>query len=235
MYVPLGLFGVGLSQALLPELTRNITSRNFTLAKDTYSKALVVSLSVSLPSALGLFFLSEEVVKVLFERGAFRAEDTYWTAEILKIFALALPFYGLSKVSVPLFYALNKTSIPAAGSFLAVFTNLLIILFTIRIFGIKGVALGTTIGLFAQCLFLLVLSFHFLGFPKKNLFLKSFITFFIALFFLWFVIYLIQIFINNSLLRLLLAIPLGALVYILISKRLGPKETYIFYSKLLKR
>ncbi|BAU23422.1 virulence factor [Caldimicrobium thiodismutans] len=235
MYVPLGLFGVGLSQALLPELTRNITQGNFSLARETYGRALIVSLSLSLPSALGLFLLSEEIVKILFERGAFKPEDTLWTSEILKIFSLALPFYGLSKATVPLFYALNRTGVPAAGSFLAVFINLLIILFTIKIFGIKGVALGTTGGLFAQCLFLLFLSFRYLGFPEKEFFLRSLLTFFISLIALSGVILFSKSFLFSPGLRLIFAIPLGAFVFIIICKFLGPKETYIFYKKLLRK
>ncbi|MEZ0343865.1 MAG: murein biosynthesis integral membrane protein MurJ [Caldimicrobium sp.] len=235
MYVPLGLFGVGLSQALLPELTRNITKGDLSLARDTYGKALIVSLSVSLPSALGLFSLSEDVVKVLFERGAFKPEDTFWTSEILKIFALALPFYGLSKVSVPLFYALNRTSIPASGSFLAVFINLLVILLTIKILGIKGVAFGTTAGLMAQCLFLLVLSFKFLGLPEKARFLRSFFTFMVALVWLYGMIFLFKNLTDNPFLRLIFTIPSCALGFIILCRFLGPEETYIFYKKFIKR
>ena len=235
MYVPLGLFGVGLSQALLPELTRSITKGEFFLARDTFGKALIVSLSVSLPSAFGLILLSEEIVKVLFERGAFKAEDTFFTAEILKIFSLALPFYGLSKIAVPLFYALNRTIIPASGSFLSVFVNLLVILLTLKSLGIKGVALGTTAGLIAQCLLLLTLSFKFLGIPERGPLLKSFFTFTVALFGLYGAAFLFKHITDNPFLRLAFTIPSCALVFILLCKFLGPEETYIFYRKFIKK
>lgn len=235
MYVPLGLFGVGLSQALLPELTRNITQGNLFLARDTYGKALVVSLSLSLPSALGLWGLSEDIIKVLFERGAFRPEDTYFTAEVLKVFALALPFYGLSKTATPLFYALNRTMIPAGGSFLAVTMNLSVILLTIKILGIKGVALGTTAGLVGQCFFLLGLSFRYLGVPDLKFVGKSLFTLGIGTILLYLVIIGIANILKDSHLRLLATIPLGAITYITICRLLGPKETYLFYQKLIKR
>jgi len=235
MYVPLGLFGVGLSQALLPELTRKITIGEVDSARETLGRALVVSLSLSLPSALGLFFLSQEIVSLLFERGAFKALDTFFTSEILKIFSLALPFYGLSKTLIPLFYALNRTHFPALGSFLAVFLNLFVILLSIEALGIKGVALGTTSGLLGQCLFLLFFAFKFLGAPSLRFLGKSLFTLGIALLGLSFVLEGVSFLAKGNALRLLLGIPLGAFTFILICRALGPEETYLFYKKFLRR
>ncbi len=235
MYVPLGLFGVGLAQALLPELTKNITQGHLTLAKDTLQRTFIVSLSLSLPSALGLYYLSEDIIKILFERGAFTPEDTFATSKILKIFALALPFYGLSKCLIPLFYALNRTYFPAVGSFIALATNLLVILLTISILGIKGVALGVVSGLLAQTLFLLSGGLYLLGLPeKKSLLLKSLSTLLLALGGLFLVLKTSSWFIKNPYLKIALTLPLGAIVFISLCKLLGPEETYIFYKKLFK-
>lgn len=101
------------------------------MAKDTFSRALIVSLSLSIPSAIGLFMLSHPLIGVLFEREVY----ILWypkTSQILQILSLGLPFYGLSKTSVPLFYSLGKTIIPAFGSIIAVITNVVVILLTIK-------------------------------------------------------------------------------------------------------
>ncbi len=235
MYVPLGLFGVGLSQALLPELSRAVARKDFASAKDTFSRALVVSLSLSLPSAVGLYFLAQPVVEVLFERGKFSSLDTINTAEILKILALSLPFYGLSKTAVPLFYSLGKTLIPSLGSILSVVANLIVILLTIKTLGIKGVALGTSLSMVFQCMFLLLVSsLLFKQIPLKFL-LRSLFTLGIAVLALSGILIFLAHLEFNSWVYLITAIPLGAIVFLGTCKILGPQETYLFWVKLLKR
>ena len=234
MYVPLGLFGVGLSQALLPELSRQIARKDLDLAKDTYLRALIVSLSVSIPSAIGLYMLSKPIISVLFERGKFSPFDTIHTALLLQILAIGLPFYGLSKTSVPLFYSLGKTIIPALGSVVAVITNVTIILLTIKKLGINAVALGTSLSLGAQAIFLLSIAFYFLKTPDFLFLIKSLFALFFASLILILVCKLVLICIHNKFLILILAIPAGGIAYILSCKITGIRETYIFFEKLIK-
>ncbi len=234
MYVPLGLFGVGLSQALLPELSRQIARRNFTIAKDTFSRALIISLSLSIPSAIGLFILSNPLIGILFERGKFTFYDTLKTSGILQILSLGLPFYGLSKTAVPLFYSLGKTIIPAFGSIIAVITNIIVILLTIKKLGINGVALGTSASLIFQALFLLFMAIYKMGTFDFKFILRSLFTLIFASLGLIGILKVLDIFALNSLLKIFLGIPLGAMVFIGICKVLGPKETYMFFEKFFK-
>jgi len=233
MYVPLGLFGVGLSQALLPELSRQIARKDFITAKDTFSRALIVSLSLSLPSAIGLFMLSGPLIGVLFERGKFTFYDTLQTANILGILSLGLPFYGISKTTVPLFYSLGKTVIPAFGSVIAVITNVTVILLTIKNLGINGVALGTSMSLVFQAGFLLIMAIYNLGALKFKFLFKSFSTLILASLGLIAILKLLDIFISSKIFEILFGIPLGAIVFIGICKFFGPEETYIFFEKLI--
>ncbi|AEH23056.1 integral membrane protein MviN [Thermodesulfobacterium geofontis OPF15] len=234
MYVPLGLFGVGLSQALLPELSRQIARKDFTMAKDTFSRALIVSLSLSIPSAIGLFMLSHPLIGVLFERGKFTFYDTSKTSQILQILSLGLPFYGLSKTAVPLFYSLGKTIIPAFGSIIAVITNVVVILLTIKKLGINGVALGTSLSLVFQSLFLLAMAIYKLGVLDFKFTLRSLLTLILASLSLIGILEILNIFIFEKIFKIILSIPLGAIIFIIICKILGPEETYLFFEKFLK-
>lgn len=234
MYVPLGLFGVGLSQALLPELSRQIAKNDFISAKDTFFRALIVSLSLSIPSAIGLYILSKPLIGVLFERGKFTFYDTVKTAGILQILSIGLPFYGLSKTAVPLFYSLGKTIIPALGSIIAVITNVAIILLTIEKMGINGVALGTSLSLLFQAIFLLSVAGYKMGKPDFRFLLKSAFTLILASSGLIGVLKIIDIITFSRILKILLSIPLGATVFIVICKIFGPKETYMFFERFLK-
>ncbi len=65
-----------------------------------------------LPASVGLFFLAEPVVALLFERGAFTADDTVATAGMLRMYAIALFGIGQQRVLVPVFYALMDPKTP---------------------------------------------------------------------------------------------------------------------------
>ncbi len=65
-----------------------------------------------LPSSVGLFFLAEPVVALLFERGAFTPADTAATASMLRMYAIALFGIGQQRVLVPVFYALMDPKTP---------------------------------------------------------------------------------------------------------------------------
>ncbi len=235
MYVPLGLFGVGLAQALLPELTTLTSKNNLNSAKETFEKVLIVSLSLSMPSAIGLFILSEEIITLLFERGNFTKADTLWTAKILSILALSLPFYSLSKATIPLFYALNKTIFTTLASFMSVLINLTVILLTIENFGILGVALGTLGSLIGQAIFLLSIAYYFLKGLNLKYFGSALATLIISSIFLILSIWVVKSLIDNSYFRVIVSIPLGAVVFMGICKLFGIRETYIFYYSLLKK
>ena len=235
MYVPLGLFGVGLSQALLPELSRQIAREDYTLAKDTFCRALIVSLSLSIPSAIGLYVLSKPIITILFERGKFTLYDSLQTSGVLQILAIGLPFYGLSKTTVPLFYSLGKTIIPAIGSVIAVLTNITVILLTIKALGIKGVALGTSLSLLSQSIFLLTIAFLKLKAPNLRFITKSLFTLFLASLSLFITLKLAVFYIKNYLILIGAAIPLGAFIFIGICKILGPEETFLFFERLFGR
>ncbi len=153
MYVPLGLFGVALSVAVLPVASAQVARGEFEALRKTYVSSLLMALSLALPSAIGLLTFSRPIVKLLFERGRFGPQDTLNTAVALSLFALALPAYASTKVSTPLFYALKRPRIPMISSFISVSINLFLVWLTVKSLGFRAIALGTSAGIWAQALF----------------------------------------------------------------------------------
>jgi len=233
MYVPLGLFGVGLSQALLPELTRQLSRGEFEEARELYFRALLLSLSLSLPSAVGLYMLSKEIIEVLFQRGAFTPQDTLSTAGLLKIFSIALPFYAFSKATVPLFYSLKRTIIPTIGSIIAVIVNVGVIWFTIERLGIRAVALGTSLSLIAQAGFLLTCAFFYVGLPEIRKHTRDVMGLFLGVLLLFSVVYLVKTLANSAFLRVLLGVFGGGGVYLLTIRLAGPVDTRQFFKRFI--
>ena len=110
--LPLGIVGIAIGTALLPMLSRQLRAGAIEAAMATQSRALELALLLTLPAATALIVIAEPIITVLFQRGAFTAEDTQATAGALVAFATGLPAYVLIKVLAPGFFAREDTRTP---------------------------------------------------------------------------------------------------------------------------
>lgn len=118
--LPLGIVGVALGTALLPELSRAAGDREG--ESRALNRAVEAGLLLGLPAAVGLVLLAQPIVTVLFERGAFVAAASAATAQVLAALALGLPPQILAKVLASGFFAREDTATPvriAAGALVA--------------------------------------------------------------------------------------------------------------------
>jgi putative peptidoglycan lipid II flippase len=129
--LPLGVVGIAVGVVLLPELARALKAGHFREAGHNQNRALEFALFLTLPAATALALISEEVVRVLFERGAFSPETTAATAGALAIFGLGLPAFVMIKVFMPGYFAREDTRTPMifAGISVAVNVGLALTLF----------------------------------------------------------------------------------------------------------
>lgn len=110
--LPVSVIGVAVSTALLPLLSRQLRSGALGEAERTQGQALEFSMFLTLPATLALIFLSEPLIMLVFERGAFSHEDTQATAWTLQALAAGLPAYVLIKVFSSSFFARQDTLTP---------------------------------------------------------------------------------------------------------------------------
>ncbi|MBW2658986.1 MAG: murein biosynthesis integral membrane protein MurJ [Deltaproteobacteria bacterium] len=168
--LPIGLFGVALSIAMLPLLAKQAAKKNIQEMRETMATSLTMVLALTLPATLGLIFLSEPIIRLIFEHGLFTAGDTFETARTLSFYAVGLFAYSANKVLVPAFYAIDRTRYPVIASFMAIALNILIINFTIEHFQHLAIALSTSCTMILNFFFLfIVLHRKMDGFPLKSL------------------------------------------------------------------
>ena len=74
--LPLGIVGVAMGTVLIPELTRAVRAEDRAAVAHAESRGLELAVGLALPATLGLMVLSEPIVRLLFEHGAFTADDT---------------------------------------------------------------------------------------------------------------------------------------------------------------
>jgi putative peptidoglycan lipid II flippase len=155
--LPLAIFGIALGIVLLPSLSKAIKSSNQETIHNIQNRSIEFSLLISLPSAIGLFILAEPIIYILFERGAFLQEDTFYTARVLGYFALGLPAYIIIKVLVSCFFAREDTKTPLYISIVSVICNIVLSLLLIESMREMGIALATAVSAWINALLLYVM------------------------------------------------------------------------------
>jgi putative peptidoglycan lipid II flippase len=142
--LPLGLFVIAISQAVLPMLSR--VDRSDTEGFRAFIRdALRFNLFIVLPAAIGLAMLSRPIVHLLLFRGAFDARALEVTSGALACYAVGLPGMACGTV---LMRALYARSMPKGAMKVTLFTvcvNLAAGVALMQYFSYRGLALGTSI------------------------------------------------------------------------------------------
>ncbi len=148
--LPLGVVGIAIGVVLLPDLSRRVRAGDTEGQRDAYSRAFEFSWLLTLPSAVALLVVPLPLVSVLFERGAFDADDTAATAIALMIYALGLPAFVLQKVLQPLYFAREDTRRPMNYAVVSLVVNAAVALGLAPVIGWAAAALGTTLAAWAM-------------------------------------------------------------------------------------
>ena len=145
MYLPIGLFGVSIAIASLPDISRHAVADNLAAIRQTVSRGLRMMLVLNVPATLGLIVLAEPIVSLLYERRQFGPADTVATAGALAFYAPGLIGYSVVKIASPTFYSLGDARTPVTVSVLSVAVNLVLNLLLVRVLSFRGLALGTAL------------------------------------------------------------------------------------------
>lgn len=145
IYLPIGLFGVSIATAALPDIARQAHANDTAGIRRTVSGAVRMMLMLTVPATVGLVVLASPIVSLLLERNRFTPADTAATATALMFYAPGLLGYSAVKIASPTFYALGNSRLPVVISVMSVGVNLALNLALVRVMGFAGLALGTTI------------------------------------------------------------------------------------------
>ncbi|MEO1549873.1 MAG: murein biosynthesis integral membrane protein MurJ [Pseudomonadota bacterium] len=142
--LPLGVVGIAIGIVLLPALTRQLQAGESQAARDSVNRALEFTLLLTLPAAVALVVVPLPLVSVLFERGAFGAEDARATALAVAIYGLGLPAFVLQKVYAPVFFARENTVTPFRFALISMVVNGVLAVGLLPVVGYLAAAIGTT-------------------------------------------------------------------------------------------
>lgn len=175
--LPVGVFGVTISNIVFPNLSKAAANKK----KSEIAKLLATALNflnfLTVPSLFVLTFYSEKVIRLIFSYGKFNEAAVKITSESLVYYSLGLIFYvGVQLVSKA-YYAVGDNKRPARYSILAIIINIALNFVLIKTLQHKGLALATSISSGVNLLFLLFIYDRiYVKLDIKNIFYMLFRT-----------------------------------------------------------
>jgi len=150
MEFPLGVFGIALATAALPEMATRAARGEDAAFRTTLSSALGLSAFVAVPAAVGLVVLAGPIVALLFQRGEFGAVETARTAEALVGYAAGLPAFSAARIAAQAFHARGDTRTPVVTGFVALAVNVVVAVALMGPLGHGGLAWASTVSGYAN-------------------------------------------------------------------------------------
>ena len=154
--LPLGIIGIALATAILPNLSKFIGGEDEERASALQSDAIELAMLLTIPAAVALAICAEAFVTMIFQGGRFDLADAAVTGEVLATLVLGLPAYVLVKVLVPNFYARADTKTPVVAAFIALAVFIASTIFFLGTYGVIGVAFASVVGAWINVVFLLI-------------------------------------------------------------------------------
>jgi murein biosynthesis integral membrane protein MurJ len=142
--VPVGILFVSAGRAVVPYLSYQAERRDMDAFKETLRLYLWVVVIVTLALSAFMTLLAHPIVQILFQRGAFTAEDTSLTASTLIGFTVGLTPMAFGFILSKAFNALSKTRILMGVTIFSVSANAIFDSIFARLWQSTGIALATS-------------------------------------------------------------------------------------------
>ena len=153
---PMGIFAIAIGTILLPALSKIDVATNKKLFIHELQKGQRFVLFIGIPSLIGLYLCSTDLIGTIFFRGEFTANDVHQASLSLMAYSIGLPFFMLMKVLTPAFFSRKDTKTPMYVALLSLFLNAFLnYLFAFRLgYGHVGIAIGSSIAAIISVLIL---------------------------------------------------------------------------------
>lgn len=139
---------------IYPKITRAFTLDNLDEFNDIVEKGTGIIAIITIPFSMGILVFSDEVVQIIYERGAFDPAATILTSGAFFFYGIGLVFFAYNDLLAKVFYSMRNTNAPIVCSGISVIINIALNLLFIESMAHEGLALATSIAAMANSLFL---------------------------------------------------------------------------------
>lgn len=144
--LPIGVVGIAVGTVLLPEMSRRLATGDISGAASAQARGIQLALLLTIPCAAAALVIPDLIMRALFARGAFSADDAAAAGATLAAYSLGLlPFVLLRSFTAP-FYARGDTATPVKAALLAAAINIGLKVVLMGPLAQVGLALATSAG-----------------------------------------------------------------------------------------
>lgn len=149
MHFPLGVFGLAIGTAALPRASEQAARGNMGELSNTLTTSLRMIIFLIVPSTAYLCLFNENLIRLIYVRGAFGAADAAAVSSALVWYTVGLLAMAGVRVVAPMFYALSDAKTPMRFSMYTMAANIVLsvtLLYTPGItMGFSGLAAATSL------------------------------------------------------------------------------------------
>lgn len=140
----------GLTVSLLvtliyPKITKAYTLGDFKAYNNIIEKGTNIIAIITIPFSMGILAFSDELVQIVYERGAFDPAATILTSGAFFFYGIGLVFFSFNDFISKIFYSMRNTRAPIVCSGISVIINISFNLLLIEAMAHRGLALATSI------------------------------------------------------------------------------------------
>ena len=132
-----------LSTAILPRFSKMTALGDWRALRGAVKRYALLSLILSIPATACCIYFSESIVRIVFQRGAFSAQDTHLVARVQMLSLLQVPMSMLLALVVRLVSALKANGLLLRMALLSGIANFVLDYALMRSMGVAGIALAT--------------------------------------------------------------------------------------------
>lgn len=144
-FIVAGVFSYALTNMFFPEMSRKFASDDVEGATVICKDMLSTITNIIMPIMAFLCSCSQPVIRILYQRGAFNANDTVNVSVLLSVYALGMLFLSWQDILNKYFYSMQKSYIPMISAFIGIISNVVLSVILLKAIGLKGLAVSTVI------------------------------------------------------------------------------------------
>jgi putative peptidoglycan lipid II flippase len=167
---PIGVIGIAAGTVLLPEMSRLFAAGNSGGALHAQNRTMALSLALTAPFFIAFIMIPGDIVRGVFQRGAFKAEAVAASAAVLTAYGFGIIAIVLVRSAVASFQARGDTKTPMKVALSAVAINVALKIMLFKPLGAPGLAAATAAGAWINLLALCFLAIR-RGAMKIDLFI----------------------------------------------------------------
>lgn len=139
------IFVLSIANVLYPIISEMASTKDWVNLKKTVTKVINSILIFVVPITIGTLIFANQIVQLLFGRGAFDEQATFMTSSALFFYSLGMLGFGLREILSRTFYSMQDTKTPMMNAAIGMVLNIVLNIILSRYLGVGGLALATSI------------------------------------------------------------------------------------------